>query len=111
MRYHRGFLSGGLPASEIRRQILYGIPARSICGSGLCHAGSQAGAEAGAVCISRCGIPALSGADGSENNSVVLGTEADLRAYAEKDLGYELHPDYLYYEDDFAGDIVKEELQ
>lgn len=51
------------------------------------------------------------GADGSENNSVVLGTEADLRAYAEKDLGYELHPDYLYYEDDFAGDIVKEDLQ
>ena len=51
------------------------------------------------------------GPDGSENNSVVLGNEADLRAYAEKDLGYELHPDYLYYEDDFAGDIVKEDLQ
>lgn len=46
------------------------------------------------------------GPDGEENNWVMRGTEASLNRFADKYLGYELHPAYLYYEDDFAGDIV-----
>ena len=30
--------------------------------------------------------------------------------FADKYLGYELHPDYLYDEDEFAGDIINEEV-
>ena len=45
------------------------------------------------------------GPNGEENNWVMRGTEASLNRFADKYLGYELHPDYLYYEDDFAGDI------
>ena len=43
--------------------------------------------------------------DGSEDNWVVYGAKEDLEKYAEKYLGYELHPDYLYDYDDFAGEI------
>ena len=39
-------------------------------------------------------------------NYVVKGTEKDLNDYAHNYLDYELHPDYLYKEKDFAGDIV-----
>lgn len=45
------------------------------------------------------------GADGSEDNWVIAGGADSLRRFAEKWLGYELHPDYLYDIDDFAGDI------
>lgn len=45
------------------------------------------------------------GAYGDEENWVVRGQESSLRMFADKYLGYELHPDYLYDEDDFAGDI------
>ena len=45
------------------------------------------------------------GADGSEDNWVVAGSENSLTKFAERWLGYELHPDYLYDADDFAGDI------
>lgn len=48
------------------------------------------------------------GAMEDEDNWVVTGTKAALERYAEKWLGYELHPDYLYEYDDFAGDIVNE---
>lgn len=48
------------------------------------------------------------GADGSEDNRVVAGTLDSLNRYADKYLGYELHPDYLYNADDFAGDIVED---
>jgi hypothetical protein len=46
------------------------------------------------------------GPDGSEDNWVVYGAKEDIEKYAEKYLGYELHPDYLYEYDDFAGEIV-----
>ena len=46
------------------------------------------------------------GPDGSEDNWVVYGAKEDLEKYADKYLGYELHPDYLYEYDDFAGEIV-----
>lgn len=46
------------------------------------------------------------GTDGSEDNWVVYGAKEDIEKYAEKYLGYELHPDYLYEYDDFAGEIV-----
>ena len=46
------------------------------------------------------------GPDGSEDNWVAYGRKEDLEKYAEKYLGYELHPDYLYEYDDFAGEIV-----
>lgn len=46
------------------------------------------------------------GPDGSENNWVVYGAKEDIEKYAEKYLDYELHPDYLYEYDDFAGEIV-----
>lgn len=49
------------------------------------------------------------GADGSEDNWVLRGAESSLRMFADKYLGYELHPDYLYDEDEFAGDIINEE--
>ena len=39
-------------------------------------------------------------------NYAVKGTEKDLNDYAHNYLDYELHPDYLYKENDFAGDIV-----
>ena len=45
------------------------------------------------------------GADGSEDNWVIAGGADSLRRFAEKWLGYELHPDYLYDIDSFAGDI------
>lgn len=45
------------------------------------------------------------GAYGDEENWAVRGQESSLRMFADKYLGYELHPDYLYDEDDFAGDI------
>ena len=48
------------------------------------------------------------GADGSEDNWVVAGSENSLTKFAERWLGYELHPDYLYDADDFAGDIDQE---
>ena len=48
------------------------------------------------------------GATGDEDNWVVTGSRAALERYAEKWLGYELHPGYLYEYDDFAGDIVNE---
>lgn len=41
-----------------------------------------------------------------EVNLVVKGTKKDLETYADEVLGYQLHPDYLYDEDDFAGDII-----
>ena len=47
------------------------------------------------------------GADGSEDNWVVAGDADSIRRYAEKWLGYALHPDYLYDADDFAGEIVE----
>lgn len=50
------------------------------------------------------------GAYGDEEHYVVRGQEAALRRYADKYLGYELHPDYLYDEEDFAGDIIKESI-
>lgn len=50
------------------------------------------------------------GASGDENNWVVTGTESALRRYADKYLGYELHPDYLYEIDNFAGEIVNENI-
>lgn len=50
------------------------------------------------------------GADGSEDNWVLRGAESLLRMFADKYLGYELHPDYLYDEEDFAGDIINESL-
>lgn len=46
------------------------------------------------------------GPDGSEDNWVAYGRKEDIEKYAEKYLGYELHPDYLYKYDDFAGEIV-----
>lgn len=48
------------------------------------------------------------GATGDEDNWVVTGSKTALERYAEKWLGYELHPDYLYEYDDFAGEIVNE---
>lgn len=39
-----------------------------------------------------------------ERNLVIRGELSDLKRYAEW-LGYDLHPDYLYRENDFAGDI------
>lgn len=45
------------------------------------------------------------GAYGDEENWAVKGSESSLRMFADNYLGYELHPDYLYAEDDFAGDI------
>ena len=48
------------------------------------------------------------GASGDENNWVVTGTESALRRYADNYLGYELHPNYLYEIDDFAGEIINE---
>lgn len=48
---------------------------------------------------------------GDEDNYVVAGNESSLRNYANKYLGYELHPGYLYDYDDFAGEIeVNENL-
>ena len=43
-----------------------------------------------------------------EVNSVVKGSKADLEKYAAEYLDYQLHPDYLYVEADFAGDIEKD---
>ena len=42
-----------------------------------------------------------------EENLVIRGTEKDLRKYADW-LGYDLHPDYLYKETEFAGNIINE---
>lgn len=39
-----------------------------------------------------------------ERNLVIKGQLSDLKRYANS-IGYDLHPDYLYKEDDFAGDI------
>lgn len=50
------------------------------------------------------------GADGNEDNWVLRGAESSLRMFADKYLGYELHPDYLYDEEEFAGDIINESL-
>lgn len=50
------------------------------------------------------------GASGDEDNWVLRGAESSLRMFADKYLGYELHPDYLYDEEDFAGDIINESL-
>ena len=44
-----------------------------------------------------------------ENNLVVKGSKENLEKYADY-LGYELHPDYLYKEEDFAGDIINESV-
>ena len=45
----------------------------------------------------------------TEKNLVVVGTKANLERYADEYLaGYSLHPDYLYKEDDFAGEIIDE---
>lgn len=41
-----------------------------------------------------------------EENYVVKGDLSDLRDFAEY-VGYELHPDYLYKDDEFAGEIVE----
>lgn len=41
-----------------------------------------------------------------EENYVVKGNLSDLRDFAEY-VGYELHPDYLYKDDEFAGEIVE----
>ena len=43
-------------------------------------------------------------------NYVVKGLKQDLEQYASDYLDYQLHPDYLYLEDDFAGEIVTEDL-
>lgn len=51
------------------------------------------------------------GAYGDEENWVVTGDKDNLERYAQNYLGYELHPDYLYDADDFAGDIVNESLK
>lgn len=48
------------------------------------------------------------GINGDEENWVLAGSEEDICRYADRYLGYELHPDYLYEIDDFAGDIVNE---
>jgi len=45
-----------------------------------------------------------------ETSDVVKGTQHDLRSYAKNYLDYVLHPDYLYYADDFAGEITNESL-
>ena len=46
------------------------------------------------------------GPDGEEENWIVTGQESQLKRYAQNWLGYELHPDYFYEdEDDFAGDV------
>ena len=50
------------------------------------------------------------GPSSNEDNWVVTGNRASLERYADKWLGYELHPDYLYEYEDFAGDIIKESL-
>ena len=47
---------------------------------------------------------------GDEDNWAVKGTKSDLVKYGDKWLGYELHPAYLYKEEEFAGDIIKESL-
>lgn len=44
-----------------------------------------------------------------EVSDVVKGSEEDLRAYGRDYLGYVLHPDYLYKEKDFAGDILTQD--
>lgn len=51
------------------------------------------------------------GAYGDEENWVVQGDKDNLERYAQNYLGYELHPDYLYDADEFAGDIVNESLK
>ena len=40
-----------------------------------------------------------------EVNSAVKGSKEDLELYAKDYLDYQLHPDYLYVESDFAGEI------
>lgn len=42
----------------------------------------------------------------NEDNLVVRGTLGNLEKFADEVLAYELHPDYLYKEDEFAGDII-----
>lgn len=49
------------------------------------------------------------GADGSEDNWVMAGDADSIRRFADKWLGYALHPDYFYNIDDFAGDIVEDD--
>ena len=41
-----------------------------------------------------------------EKNYVISGSRKNLKKYAKDYLDYELHPDYLYHEDEFAGKIV-----
>lgn len=41
-------------------------------------------------------------------SDVVRGSKEDLIKYGKEYLDYTLHPDYLYLEDDFAGDIINE---
>lgn len=45
-----------------------------------------------------------------EHNLVIKGRLQDLNDYAEW-LGYELHPDYIYRENEFAGEIIDESLK
>ena len=40
-----------------------------------------------------------------EVNTAVKGSKSDLERYAAEYLDYQLHPDYLYVEDDFAGEV------
>jgi hypothetical protein len=40
-----------------------------------------------------------------EVNTAVKGSKEDLERYAAEYLDYQLHPDYLYIEDDFAGEV------
>lgn len=50
------------------------------------------------------------GPNGDEKNDVVKGKYIDLLAFCEDYIGgYEMHPDYLYKEKDFAGDIYDPE--
>lgn len=47
---------------------------------------------------------------GDENNLVIKGTRSNLNKYANY-LGYELHQDYLYKENQFAGDIIEDSVK
>ena len=51
------------------------------------------------------GINIFERSDYTEYNLVMRGTYEDLKDYCDDYLGYEMHPDYLYHEEDFGGNI------
>jgi len=46
-----------------------------------------------------------------ENNLVIKGSLNNLKRYAKEYLNYDLHPDYLYKENEFAGEIEDSEVE